>query len=220
MKKSIAFMCIGMLLCSAAVSAAPSTEVKVSGKVTPAACSLEIGNRGYVVYGLIASASINKTSNTTLPTQSASFSITCDQPIRIALSFTDNRAGSKVPGLFRYTNAAYSGWYGDQAMYGLGTVGNKNIGAFQLGLANVRHDRGNTYGLISTSSAADAHWGYNSTNLLAAGEWYGWGGSTVAPLKTITGELTVTPVLEQGQNLPTGEEINFDGSVTMEVRYL
>jgi len=222
-KMSAAFICTVLLSASIAASAAPGTELKVNGTVAPAACSLQLGNNGYVVYGLIASSSVNKATNTTLPTKTANFVITCDLPMRLSLAFSDNRASSKVEGLYQHAGATHGGWYGDRAMYGLGTVGGKNIGAFQLGFANVRQDGQFTYGLQSRwggYTSSEEHWGNNYTNLIATSLQYTWGIDGPASVKTITGELTVTPVLEKGQNLPTGEEINFDGSVTVELRYL
>lgn len=220
MNKVTALICTVALLASSSATAAPSTELKVNGILKPAACSLQLGNGGYVVYGLIASSTINKTSNTKLPTKSADFVINCDLPTRVSLVFSDNRAGSKVAGLYQYTGAYYSGWWMDQAMYGLGAVAGKNIGAFQLGFANVRQEGKNSYGLQSTGSGGDGNWGNDYTDLVANRRQYAWGSYGPASLKTITGELTVTPVLEKGQNLPAGEEINFDGLVTVELNYL
>lgn len=219
MNKAIAFICAAASLASASAMAAPSTELKVNGTLKPAACSLQLGNNGYVTYGLIASSTISKTSNTKLPTKSAAFVINCDLPTRISLTFSDNRLSSKVTGLYRYSDASYSGYQMDAAMYGLGAVAGKNIGAFQLGFANVKQDGQDNYMLQSGPGGAGG-WGTDSINLIRNDSHYGWGRYGPASLKTITGELTVTPVLEKGQNLPAGEEINFDGSITVELNYL
>lgn len=213
--------CLLALLASASLSiaAAPSTELKVVGTLKPLACSLSLSNAGYVIYGLISSSSLSKTNVTVLPTRSATFSVACDAPTRIALTFSDNRQSSKVRGLFEYTGAVHTGWHMDRTMYGLGTASGANIGAFQLGIGNVQQDGAALYGAQSSYSG-DGNWGRDTTGLVAHGRFYAWGSYGAASLKNITGELSVTPVLQKNISQLTGEQINLDGSVTVELHYL
>uniref|UniRef100_UPI000A79AC57 DUF1120 domain-containing protein n=1 Tax=Herbaspirillum chlorophenolicum TaxID=211589 RepID=UPI000A79AC57 len=79
-----AFIAIAALA-SAAASAGPTAELKVTGVIKPVACTPTIGAGSAVVdYGNIIAGSLATGTNKVLDTKEVPFSITCEAPVKMA----------------------------------------------------------------------------------------------------------------------------------------
>ena len=81
---------------SALVMAAPSTELNVTGLITPNACTPTLSANGIVDHGRVPARSLNQYEFTTLPTQALDLNVSCNQPVLFVLVGVDNRADSSV----------------------------------------------------------------------------------------------------------------------------
>ncbi|AZE59473.1 MULTISPECIES: DUF1120 domain-containing protein [Pseudomonas] len=195
------------------VMAASSVDLSVVGKITPAACTPTLSNGGVVDHGKISAQDLHSSLETDLPNASLQVSVICDAPTLMAIKSADNRPGTATdPG------------YESASVFGLGLASNNaKIGRYFLRMAEVSAD--DVPG-IPIESANGGTW------LDASGDT-AWqpgfmrtikdpGNSIPTPLAmtTFKGVLEVVGKLNHKRNLPITEEIQIDGSATLDVIYL
>lgn len=214
------------LFVSFAAHAAETTELKVKGVVRPAACTPSFTSGGVIDYGTIPAKSLSATDYTVLTEKTIAFTVTCDGDAKVAISGTDNRASSVLAGGTTKINSVYA----DNYSFGLGSVGGKNIGAYIIRLMPTTFNSTNANGTASNnvdiiqSDNGGSNWATTGT----VGAFYkarmfsfGAGGTTTpAAYKTLTGTLAVQAVLNKSTELPVTQDIQLDGSATLEVKYL
>ena len=209
MKDSLAAL-VGALLIAhgAVVLAASSVDLSVKGAITPSACSPSLSNDGLVDYGKISVQDLNPTGVTELPKTFFKLAVNCEGPSLFGLASQDNRSSLAGPG----------------ASYVLGRISPTNwIGTYFLSMDNIVTDDPAAYPIYSVDNGST--WVYNPdrhvpTNTLSAFGNQSSGTRAPVPLKDVSLDLVVEPIIFPKSQLPAGETIPLDGSATFELRYL
>ncbi|OOG83065.1 hypothetical protein B0E42_20885 [Pseudomonas sp. A25(2017)] len=218
MKKILGLTAVSVLaLACANVQAA---DLQVTGSIVPGSCSLNIPTLA-VDYGRLTVTDLSPVDYTALQKLTTTFSIACDGPTLVGLTAADNRAASRKheamvaidPGLADPRNS-----------FGLGTntEGGK-IGAYSLHVRNYSVDGGTDFKTIlsrPTGAWQDAADFFRSTpNYVLS--WSPTGGANSPHLlTTVTGELEVQAAINNTTELALLEQVDIDGSLTMEVTYI
>ncbi|WP_343583809.1 DUF1120 domain-containing protein [Herbaspirillum sp.] len=208
-------------LASASVFAGPSTELKVVGVIKPVACTPTIGNGTAVVdYGTITAGSLAAGQNKVLDPMEVPFTISCEAPVKMAVTAIDNRASSKVTGLASRVSASAT----ETGMFGLGSASGKNIGAFHFTMKQGSFTGdGVSVDTIGSINSATPSWSKSGNGGMSTDRMLSWapaGTTTPGSYKLISGTIGVTAVLNKPENLSLTQDINLDGSATIEVKYL
>ena len=209
------------LLVSFAAQAADTAELKVKGVIRPSACTPAFTGTNVVDYGTIAAKSLSATAPTALAEKTIAFTVTCDAATKVAVRAIDNKASTVVAGLMTAINSNLT----DKHAYGLGAAGGKNIGAYSVrSIVGSFTADGATPDVVADAAnngtwAKSTYGRFNAdgTNRQA---FAASGSTTPGSYKTMSGNLGVTAVLDKGANLPLTQNIDLDGSATIEVQYL
>lgn len=223
MKNIAAITTIAMaaILVSGAALAAPTAELKVTGVIKPPACTPNFASGGVVDYGTIPTNSLNANAPTKLDEKSVTFTVSCDSAVKIRYHAIDNRQASAIKGLV--TAAASHKALGDGSAFGLGTAAGKNIGVYTLRIDPTSAVADGTtpdslYGMYDRwQKSTNGLFGVNGTYYKA---FAAAGTLTPTAYKTITATLIVEAIIDQTSNLPLTQDIQLDGSATLEVQYL
>ncbi|UXV20782.1 DUF1120 domain-containing protein [Pseudomonas fluorescens] len=207
MQPSRVFITAALLLAGISnVVAASSVDLGVVGVITPSACTPTLSNNGVVDHGKISVQDFPDSGNKQLPTVTLQLVVTCNAPMLMAVKPTDNRAGS-----------VHVNPYGD--FFGLGQAsGNKNIGWYHLLVANATADD-TPAALIDFvqgqwMDAENTWWGVGVMRTVKGASW------APLPLTTFKADVSVETTLLDKNTLPISEEIQIDGSATLDVVYL
>ncbi|WP_034294486.1 DUF1120 domain-containing protein [Herbaspirillum sp. RV1423] len=216
MKRLFTHVALTSALCAAAAAhAAPSVELRVTGVIRPAACTPTLGNGGTADYGTISAKSLVAGQYKVLETKQVNLSVTCDAPAKIAIVAVDNCASSRVAGITDSlkTDAAYN--------FGLGSVANKNIGGYVVSFSSGATADGKAAGNISSKDKGIS-WNGNTSYVDHEGGYFSFSqdGATPIAMKTLSTVIHVQAVLNRPENLPLTQEVQLDGSTTIEIRYL
>jgi hypothetical protein len=200
------------LLLGAATSAfaASSTELTVTGTITPAACTPSLSGGGVVDFGKLSAKDLNATSATRLPPKTLQLTVSCDAPTQFAIIPIDNRAGSSAgPG---------------SSTFGLGLINtDQRLGHYTLKFDNpIAGVASMLVASMDDGSTWFPHMGVATTspNLwLALGSN---GGSGWAPhdVEQATIDITVETQIARADSLTLTNEVNIDGSATLQIKYL
>ncbi|MBP0598935.1 DUF1120 domain-containing protein [Herbaspirillum sp. LeCh32-8] len=219
MKQVITLGTLATALVTGTSFAAATTELKVSGVIKPAACAPTIAGGGTLDYGNIPTALLKKKEPTQLAPKEVPFSFSCEAAVKVALRFTDNRAATKVSGLASVLDANTS----ESTMMGSGNVDGKNIGAYAVALKQGSFTADGV--AVDTLNSPDQGktWKKGVKGHFHTDAWLTWGATgTKIPVavKTVSGVLSLTPVIDKSDNLPLSSDVKIDGSGTIEVMYL
>jgi hypothetical protein len=197
---------LATLLLAPTVLAASSTDLAVTGTITPNACEPMLSSGGVVDYGKMAAKELSADRPTSLQWQVMQLEILCDAPTFIALNTIDNRAG---------TAAINQNWHG------LGTTTNdEKLGSTGFGLYNAVAD-----GLAAktiTSTDGGATWspsvflGHSLITSIAAA------GNSVTPIavERFSADLRVYTMVDGTDRLTVLDEVPLDGHATVQLKYL
>jgi hypothetical protein len=226
MRKKFSFVAIPLaaMLLSSAAHAAVTTELRVIGRIVPAACTMDL-TRADVNYGTIALDSLNAATSTAItPSMSGvdpetTLNIVCDAPAQIAMNITDNRSStvdnSVIGDLISATAADTFGMGADSA----GT----NIGAFTITGNGTTVDGAAGKAIESTDGS-----NWTSPALARVQNTTGWlmswtpaaSADVPEPVQNVAQVLKLNAAVVSSDNLETSVPVNLDGSVTMELVYL
>ncbi|MNJ19233.1 hypothetical protein D3C77_135530 [compost metagenome] len=210
-KKSALSLAVLVSLASATAMAA-TTDLTVTGNITPSACAPTFANGGVVDYGSLAVTELEEISyGYLLPAKSLNLSIECSTPATFALIANDNRRDSGQAG---------------GALFGLGKHQDQNIGGYLLrwnsedvlidgaqGTTVESMDSGNSWKIVSTGMVEEA--GYMPQFRL--------GFSTgVEPRPSAASSVSVVMNIHGHvkKELPFSDRVELDGSTTVELVYL
>lgn len=200
-----------MIMGAGSVFAASSTDLAVTGLITPSACVPTLSQGGVADYGKIAARDLRVDQATPLPTTTLQLSVNCATATLFALNGVDNRAGSSSsPNDFSF---------------GLGFINEtEKLGGFLMVLTNYLADNLPVSKLASRDNGAT--WEENSEEavwirgrLTAFGNNAGGNWAPIA-IKALNSDLRIHPHIAASQDLTLTEEQPIDGSATLEVRYL
>ncbi|WP_407351386.1 DUF1120 domain-containing protein [Luteimonas sp. R10] len=216
MKKNLfALAALGVALIPALASA-ETAELRVIGTIVPGACAPVFTGGGTVDHGTIFAGTLNTDAQTTLPDKTVGLTITCEAPTRMAITMTDERAASVVPGL-----TTISG-YSDEWHYGLGTSAGSNIGVYALQLSGETGDGGAARRVRSIDGGAT--WVVFGGAMVPDGRMISFAAPTgttdPVAFTTVTGNIRVVTTIDKAENLDLTNDVPLDGLATLEVTYL
>ncbi|MCA1323071.1 DUF1120 domain-containing protein [Herbaspirillum sp. alder98] len=209
------FLLLALACHGAAAHALPSVELKVKGTVRPSACTPSLSSDGVLDYGVIAIASLNPMHPTVLPIRDITLTVDCREPASIALAVVDNRAMSRVFGLFDDSVASIG------STFGLGMAAGYKLGGYRISFdASATADGQPVSSIMSSNKGLS--WRSNVGYLRHTGHYFGFSqdGATLSTQKVLNAPLRIQAVLNSGPDFPRGEELQLDGSATIELKYL
>lgn len=201
-----------LALSTTSVFAVDSADLRVIGTIAPGACTPTFTGGGTIDYGVITIASLSQTAETALSPRSIGYTITCNAPIPISLTWGDSRGGSvTAPSAARFGLGTHSG-----ANIGRYTIQSIVAGTLGDGAAVALLQRANP----TTAWSPGSNTIFNANDGLLATSFAEIGERVPNAYSTYTGTLSVITTINPLQGLDTTTEITLDGLSTMTVNYL
>lgn len=211
MKKPVLSLAVLLGLATANAVAA-TTDLTITGTITPVACTPTLSNGGLVDYGVLSLTELEVGVTTyRLPAKSLNLTIDCSAPATIAVIATDNR---------RDSSHEYP-W-----QFGLGLYDDRAIGFYTLQWRNSETavDGGNGYNLLSQDGGST--WTPSSPiNLQDAGKvpdfrasFANVDGRSPTAVTHVTATVNVLGYIHN--YLTLNDNADLDGSATIEIVYL
>jgi hypothetical protein len=204
-----------IVLTSPLIFAGSSTDLTVTGLITPLACTPMLSNSGLVDYGKIYRQDLSVDKRTQLRAQTLDLDIQCNAPTRFALLMHDNRDGSAI-----VNSEIYYGLNHDHS--------NNKIGLYSLNFdpaSMVVDDLTQVYRTDSTTGGKA--WSPSNSQAIPIGSrsYLGFtdsAGSSAGPIaiRSLTSRVTVETVIAPTSELDLSTEVQLDGSATLDVVYL
>ena len=184
--------------------AASSTDLTVTGVITPSSCTPSLSGGGIIDYGKISAKDLNQDKATTLPTQTLQLTVNCDAAIPFRLLPTDNRSGT----------------IGGDNDFGLGFInGDQKLGGY---IASIRTPIADGVAVQSLLSATNGNTWFTSPimapNHLSAFGAVG-GPATPIAIKDLQTDLRVSTQIARADSLDLTNEVALDGSATISIVY-
>jgi type 1 fimbria pilin len=181
--------------------AGPSTELTVSGVITPVACTPTL-SVGAIDLGSISYNQLEQEQNTLVGSDDVSLTMNCDGPTGFAIIAIDNKAGSGI---------------GDG--FGLGLNDGNPVGFFTPLIQRVTADTAVVDPIESNDNGAT----WARTDSAKPGVWL----SAAIPTSTtpidaqiVTVDFKVNTYILRADELTLDGDLDLDGSATFEVMYL
>ncbi|MGP9418563.1 DUF1120 domain-containing protein [Ewingella sp. AOP8-B2-18] len=216
MKSALKMTAIACLMAAATSAfAGPTATLRITGTITPGACTPVLGNGGIIDFGATSVDQLPNTGTLALAARSVTATVTCTGATKVAMSFVDNRADSVGAHSNEPTSATTA--------FGLGKAGDVNIGSYGLSISAINGDA--TAGDLLMSSDKTA-WSKMTLDTLlnnnTARQYltYATTGTTAPKEATVfTFDLKATPALSADLRGIT-ETANLDGNATINFEYL
>ncbi|MFT0476640.1 DUF1120 domain-containing protein [Pseudomonas antarctica] len=192
---------------SSLVLAASSTELSVTGSITPSACTTTLSANGIVDHGKVPAHTLNQYELKDLPTQELGLEVSCNQPVLFVLVGMDNRADSSLgPGFY----------------YGLGTNTHaplERLGIVSLTIGEVTAD--NQPLRVLASSNQGETWFPEPTAYPNNYMGFASPGTLVPePYRVVNATLQINTSINAATYLTLKQEVPLDGSIMLDLRYL
>lgn len=193
---------------SAPAFAASTVDLTVKGIITPNACTPSLSGGGVIDHGKMSAKDLNATQITPLPKASLQLTVSCDAAVSFALRAMDNRIGSGSgagSGLGFINSTQKLGSY----TLTLGSTANPPMADGEVVQAIASFDEGTTWEkyssfehrlLLSVATLADV--------------------SNPRPTQELVTEVNYSGYINRTDGLDLSNEVNIDGSATIEVLYL
>ena len=216
MKSVVKVTAIAALMTTAmSAFAGPTATLRVTGTITPGACTPVLANNGVIDFGETSVDQLPATGTLALPGKSVTATVTCTSATKVAMSFVDNRADSVPTHTDEPTAAATA--------FGLGKAGTINIGSYGLSIVNIQGDGTAGDLLMSTDKTT---WSKMTLDTLVnnntAQQYLTFATTgTTAPKEAsvFTFDLKATPALSSALTAIT-DTANLDGNATINFEYL
>ncbi|WP_131107889.1 DUF1120 domain-containing protein [Pseudomonas sp. Sample_10] len=205
MKKYFMALSTAALVNVAPYALASSTDLTVTGVITPAACTPSLSNGGVVDNGKISAKDLNPTTSTMIGRHPLKLTVACDAPIQFALNPIDNRAGT----------GALRTWFG----LGLTDAGEK-LGHFSIGVSNTLADGVAAQAIESDDNGQSWFRAHGSAPGLLLSVASTTDDSTPLRVKDLTMDFEVRTSIAPANSLTLTDEVVMDGSATFEMKYL
>jgi len=205
MKKYFATLTASVLISMAPYAlAASSTDLTVTGTITPSACTPSLSSGAVVDFGKISAKDLQPTAPTLIGEPTTQLSVSCDAPTTFALHAIDNRPNTTV-----------SGYFG----VGLTPAGEK-LGHYIPTISNVLADGQVATPIISPDQGAT----WSPLDRIRADHYLSVSSpaDTSAPItaKDLTMDLAIRTWILPANGLTLTGEVPIDGSATFEMKYL
>ena len=189
------------------VVAASSTELNVTGLITPSACTTTLSANGIIDHGMVPARSLNQYEFSVLPTQALDLTVSCNEPVLFVLVGVDNRASSSLgPGFY----------------YGLGTnihAPTERLGTVSLAIREATGDGERV--LVLASSNKGETWFPESNAFPNNYMGFARPGTLVPePHRLVNATLQVNTSINAAAYLTLKQEVPLDGSIVLDLRYL
>jgi len=196
-----------IVLTSPLAFAASSTDLSVTGTITPNACTPTLSEGGNVHHGKISSKDLNKDKGTRLASKTLQLTVNCDSAIAFRLKPIDNQGGSD-------SDKGFS--------FGLGLINgdvNQKIGYFEARFVASLGD-GVAVRPLHSDNNGDT-WGSFPGLLPFAVSAFGSVGGPFTPIaiKDLVTDLSIRTNIARADSLDLTNDVAIDGSVTIEVLY-
>ncbi|WP_423760282.1 DUF1120 domain-containing protein [Burkholderia sp. NLJ2] len=210
MRMSLKQWCVVFVLAStlSSVGVTSAADLSVNGHIeSSSACNMALGNSGVVDLGSLSRKNVLERY---VLNRYMSLRIDCQHPTKVGIGVIDNRKGTVPPS---------EAVFGDQH-FGLG---NPAIGSYVISsLDRPQADGGKAF-WIWRSGQGGITWDDKGTNYVWSGsKILSWDvdGSQTEPVafKTLTNTLSITVTLRR--DIPFTDEMEIDGSATLELVYL
>ncbi|WP_458377060.1 DUF1120 domain-containing protein [Pseudomonas fluorescens] len=185
--------------------ATSSTDLTVTGLITPNACTPTLADGGNIDIGKIPAKDLHPTLNTAVGKHYMQFNVACDAPIEFALKTIDNKPGTNIS---------------SPLFFGVGlTPADEKLGYFWPYISNRLADGQPVDAIRSRDGGAS--WTrtstINSNELLSVSTI---GGTTPIAVKDLSMLLYVETYIARADSLTLNDEVPIDGSMTLEIKYL
>lgn len=195
--------------CAPGVFAASSTDLSVTGVITPSACSPSFSSGGVIDHGKIAAKDLNPDRWNVLENRTLQLAISCDAPTLLALRSIDNQSSSS---------------YDPANSYGLGMVSGKKLGDYVLVFSDPIADGAAISVLESRDNGITWRENYPSdiwpVSYLASFGDQSTGSWAPTPIKQVTADIRIETMIAPTAGMDLTNETPINGSATVEVRYL
>jgi hypothetical protein len=192
------------------VMAASSVDMSMVGTIIPSACTPTLSGDGTVDYGKISINDFPAWTEMVLPAATINLEVTCNAPTLMAVRSLDNRAGT----------ATVQPQADPLTVYGLGLAsGGQKIGRYELKMKDVTADEQPS----AVIESIDKKTWFAADNAMWQPRWLRTvsnGNIIPVAVTTLKTDLILSTVLTYKNSLPGEEEIQIDGSATLDVIYL
>lgn len=217
MKKILGLTAVSVLaLACANVQAA---DLQVTGSIVPGSCSLNIPTLS-VDYGRISAKNLSPVDYTKLDKLNTAFNITCDGPTLVGLTANDNRAASNK---YEAMEVIDPSLVNPRLSFGMGTdADGGKIGSYSLKVRNYSVDGGTNF---KTVANAGGSW-FTANDVMRSMphftlSWTSNNGDYNPYLLTmVSGELEIEAAINNTTELVVRDELQIDGSATLELKYI
>ena len=185
--------------------AASSTDLTVTGLITPSACTPSLSNGGIVDNGKVSVKDLDPIKDTLIGIHPLQLTVACEASTLLALDSTDNRAGS----------GTQTGWFG----LGLTDAGEK-LGSFLVDIKQTLADSVIAQAIVSDDDGRTwfKGWAITPDDLTSVGS----AADHTQPIavKDLTMDLSVWTYIAPADSLTLTDDVIMDGSATLTVKYL
>lgn len=209
MNQRLSLLTAALLLSGASSAfAASSTDLSVTGIITPAACTPTLSAGGIADHGKHSVQDLKPDRSTVLPTVTLQMAVNCDHATPYAIAPLDNRPDTSINGNY----------------FGLGMINtSEKLGYFRVIPRNVMADNVTAQAILSNDGGttwlkegSTVFWG--AKNLWAVGAI----GPVTTPMwiKDLTLDLVVSTGIARTDSLTLTDEVPIDGSAVLQIDYL
>lgn len=202
---SLALLVPLLIVCAPVAVAASSTELSVTGIITPRACTPSLSGSGIINHGKVMAKDLSADQNTRLPNGTLFLEVSCESATLFTLTTIDNRGGSSAI---------------HPTQHGLGIVNDdQSLGSVGFGLFDAVADSMPVKTIMSRDDGAN--WRVSSylghagrTSFAALTDT-----STPIAIKQLNARLTAFTTIVRANDLTLTDEIPIDGHVTVQLNY-
>ncbi|EDS7119998.1 DUF1120 domain-containing protein [Salmonella enterica subsp. enterica] len=229
MKKILLATAVAMAFTASAANAGSTAILKVTGKLSNAACTPTLDGGGVVDYGRIHLSELSSTSVNQLGTKDINLTITCPSASKVAWTISDDRADTH-PGASVITindADATGGAVSDTTMsYGAGqTTGGVKIGAFSI-YTNVNNVTADGSSVDAISGTVDSPiWQKSTTGIIKNSNAEMMTVASTGTTEPLAYTMAVFPLktslaIQGTATLAITDDTNLDGQATITLKYL
>lgn len=194
---------------------APSQTLTLTAQGIPGSCTPTLSSSN-LSYGHINPQSLNATTPTALPTKTVTLSVSCSAAAAIAIRAIDNRQSMKSGTAASDSTAFGLGWTANQESIGSVHVRYSDLSTDSVPASLLYSSDSSVTGGATWTTAPAAGMDLDTRLILSAGD-----GATASPRAATLhrGTLSVTPEIAPANSMTLSQEVNLDGSITIELVY-
>ncbi|QAY88160.1 DUF1120 domain-containing protein [Pseudomonas arsenicoxydans] len=202
---SLALLAALLLASAPSTLAASSTELSVTGLITPRSCTPILTNGGIVHHGKVTVKDLNPEQPTQLQNGTLYLYVNCEGATLFTLTTVDNRDGSSAI---------------DPRDHGLGVINDdQNLGSVAFGLFDAVADSIPVKTIMSSNDGASwrvsPYLGHAGLTAFAMPTDL----STPIAIKDLHTRLTAVTTIVRADDLTLTDEVPIDGHVTVQINY-